>query len=515
VLCRAVLFHGRRTLRTVPADEQLTISYVELAATRQERRRQLLEQYFFDIDQPPQQQPQPQVDQASQQQPAAPEAAAATGDELLSSMQESGLQRLQLLVQLPTGMSGMQQQQQQQQEVQELLLWTSTCTDHPQQQPGQQQQSGCDGVSGAAGTTGNADDQQAQQHTISTTTNTTSSSSSSSSRTTSSPPWPEDPADHQLCQMLLLKNPDSSSNSKSGHKGSRQQQVLALPGGMCLLPLLHTTHNNQAGPTAAAAEALAGLFQDLEGLGQEMGLAEANESEMSGRKQQVAAMQPQPQLQRQHQQLEAVQWGDWAQVLQAASSSSSAAATGNGQMQQQQQCAAADVVIAAASMLLQVQQLQQQAERLARDGDAAAAVRVCQAALAAADGAGLQGNAQLVAATGSPDRPPATAAAAAAAAAECGVGDGQLTPWGPDTGRGRACRTELARVVLGPQHILRLRVLAGLLVAAVDAAEWPLALQAARQLTPLYECVYPKVSLRAPHSLTGQTLFAGSIALMN
>jgi hypothetical protein len=43
--------------------------------------------------------------------------------------------------------------------------------------------------------------------------------------------------------------------------------------------------------------------------------------------------------------------------------------------------------------------------------------------------------------------------------------------------------------------VLRIRVLAALLCAAVDAAEWTLALTAARQLTPLYELVYPQVFL--------------------
>ncbi|KAF8067415.1 CKB4 [Scenedesmus sp. PABB004] len=47
---RAAGHRPRRTLRCVPAGEQLSISYVELAAPRQERRRTLLAQYFFDID---------------------------------------------------------------------------------------------------------------------------------------------------------------------------------------------------------------------------------------------------------------------------------------------------------------------------------------------------------------------------------------------------------------------------------------------------------------------------------
>lgn len=38
-------------LQPIPPGTEITISYIELAATRAERRRQLLDQYYFDIDQ--------------------------------------------------------------------------------------------------------------------------------------------------------------------------------------------------------------------------------------------------------------------------------------------------------------------------------------------------------------------------------------------------------------------------------------------------------------------------------
>ena len=39
-----------RALQPIPAGTEITISYIELAATRSERRQQLLDQYYFDID---------------------------------------------------------------------------------------------------------------------------------------------------------------------------------------------------------------------------------------------------------------------------------------------------------------------------------------------------------------------------------------------------------------------------------------------------------------------------------
>jgi len=46
-------------------------------------------------------------------------------------------------------------------------------------------------------------------------------------------------------------------------------------------------------------------------------------------------------------------------------------------------------------------------------------------------------------------------------------------------------------LALGPLHGLRLRMVSTLLRAAVEAADWERALQAARTLTPMYEHLYP------------------------
>ena len=56
----------------------------------------------------------------------------------------------------------------------------------------------------------------------------------------------------------------------------------------------------------------------------------------------------------------------------------------------------------------------------------------------------------------------------------------------PHGGRGLA---------LGPRHVLRMRLLSDLQRAAVAAQEWEAALQAARELLPLYKAVYPPVRL--------------------
>lgn len=39
-----------RALQPIEEGSEVTISYIELAATRAERRQQLLQQYYFDID---------------------------------------------------------------------------------------------------------------------------------------------------------------------------------------------------------------------------------------------------------------------------------------------------------------------------------------------------------------------------------------------------------------------------------------------------------------------------------
>ncbi|KAL4427604.1 hypothetical protein ABPG75_001693 [Micractinium tetrahymenae] len=59
--------------------------------------------------------------------------------------------------------------------------------------------------------------------------------------------------------------------------------------------------------------------------------------------------------------------------------------------------------------------------------------------------------------------------------------------------RGAAAASAATALVLGPRHILRLRLLAELHRAAIAAGQWEVALRAGQQLLPLYEFVYPAV----------------------
>jgi hypothetical protein len=320
-----------RSLRAIPAGEQLTISYVELAATRQERRRQLLQQYFFDID-------------------GLTAAAADPG-------QVGGVVQLQLVCRLP--------------ELHATCQLPVTC------------------------------------HSTST-----------------SPPWPTDAADKQLCQMLVLP------------PTGKQGEPLQLPGGMCLLPVL---------PPASSGDqdAAAALFQDLD-----LDAQASTQVDAAGRSDDDADAGSGSQ------QLEAVQWGDWG----AATSSSSISSV--------QEAATSELAVAAAGVLMAVHSLQQQADRAVAQGDASAAVRLYQRALAVADAAA-----------------PGLAVHHAAAATDADAAASSSTS---SSSRGW-------RVQLGPRHVLRARVTAGLLKAAVDASEWQVALRAARALVPVYELVYPQV----------------------
>jgi hypothetical protein len=198
----------------------------------------------------------------------------------------------------------------------------------------------------------------------------------------------------------------------------------------------------------------------------------------------------QQQQQQVQSQLEAVQWGDWSSVLQQHLQQSSARGGGSSVAVNSTLPSTVQLVQAGAGLLLHVWQLQQQAEALSRQGQAAAAVQLCQAALLAADGIG----------------PLSSIQEAPASAAEDVGGVGDLQGLGKVAGSSGSSSSSSSRVgggmsgsslrvALGPQHVLRIRVLAALLCAAVDAAEWTLALTAARQLTPLYKLVYPKVRL--------------------
>jgi hypothetical protein len=417
-----------------------------------------MEQYFFDIDSPVTAATQ-QVERLQQQQEQDEQVHKQQDQQSLQ--QEAGIHMLRLLVQL-TPLPGTIQQQRQQQQLdqQELLLWTSAW----------QETTGNCSVSNSSGGI--------------TTSNTSSSSSSSSSK----PPWPEDTADPQLCEMVLLPQPGTGPSSRSS-----SQRCVKLPGGMCLLPAAGAAVTADG---VASAAVLAGLFRDLEGLGSSQQNFHDTDDNMNGAMNgDVSAGMngnadggavPQQQ-QQQQQQLEVVQWGDWVPVLQQVQQQAVPKA-GRAMMADktalaQQQMLPPAAVATAAGLLLQVWQLQQQAEQLNKQGDAAAAVRLCQAALAAADGATPSPAVHLA---------PATTAVAGAAAEEVPTQQQQNMA-------ALVCSSAQAGgVVLGRQHVLRLRVLAALLCAAVGAAEWQVALQAARQLVAMYELVYPKVRETQP-----------------
>eukprot|EP00878_Enallax_costatus_P011592 GHUV01012100.1.p2 GENE.GHUV01012100.1~~GHUV01012100.1.p2 ORF type:complete len:544 (+),score=225.45 GHUV01012100.1:895-2526(+) len=386
-----------RSLSDLKAEQQITISYIELAATRQERRRQLLQQYFFDVD---------------------TAAAAATSDEAAAHKVPNQC-AIRLPLQAPV--------------VSVARLGTV------------QDSSVSPASSGSTAAAAEAADPS------------TSSCWLLNYPSRSKPPWPQDRPDKQLCQMLLLLPAQGSQHasgsmsiitcSSTGGAGQLQPllQTAKLPGGMCLLMQL------AAALRQGAAE---GLFADLERavpgdlLGVSSGDNEMEDQTAAGDALGLAAgtqldSLSQSQLPRKQereqglvpQQIEVVQWGDWGSAAAAAGASPSTT----------------DLAIAAANTMLQIWSLQQQADSLTAEGNSAAAVRLYQQALSAADGV--------------------------------------------DTvGFGASSTSSRYRVALGPKHALRARLLAGLLKAAVDeGGSWEVALTAAQQLTPICELVYPKV----------------------
>ncbi len=146
--------------------------------------------------------------------------------------------------------------------------------------------------------------------------------------------------------------------------------------------------------------------------------------------------------------IEVVCWGPcWAEEIIPATPAPSAASSGasslfgNGHIAAHAPATASSV--AAARLLVQVLRLQQRGEQLAKQGQAGAAAQVLQQALSVSQGSGTSGS---------------------------------------------------GAAVLGPKHVLRMRLCAALLKAAIDAGDrWEVALQAARALVPMYELVYPKV----------------------
>jgi hypothetical protein len=431
-----------RSLCSIPAGQQLTISYVELAATRQERKRQLLRQYFFDID--------------AAAAPAAAGAAAAGG---------KAAQALPMIAEEAGGAatSGAANEQQQpgaskaQQQLQQQPLRMQLQVQLPQAVITSQQQLAQHTAIGSASSTSNRSSSRMAATLL--------------SYTTSSSPWPADRPDRQLCQLLLMHHsgsPPNNNNSNNSNVG-QQQQLVKLPGGICLFANQAYSESGDDAAAAAAAAA-AGLFKDLEGLEVSAGadVAEGT-STLDGDVEQN--QEQQQQQQQQVQQLEVVQWGDWAKAsASAAAAGGLGLGIGNCTSSTSNDSSSTDslpdaLVVRAAHLLLHVWALHQQAEQLTSNGYPAAAVQLYQQALAAADGA----------ATLSCSLPMEHTSAAGASSSSSSSSSG-------------------SSLVLGAKHILRARVNAGLLKAAVDeGSSWEVALAAAQALTPVYELVYPQV----------------------
>jgi hypothetical protein len=442
-------------LCNIPAGQQLTISYVELAATRQERKRQLQQQYFFDIDAAAA--AAAAAPEAAAAATAAPEAAAVPGPTL-------ALPRIaeETEAAAAAAVVGTADREQQSAAVEvQLCAGQQQLQLQPAEQPLRLE------LQHQLPQAVLSSQQQLAWHAKSSTASPAASDSSSSSSTvpasllsypsSSSPPWPEDKPDRQLCQVLLQIQTSGAAGSSSSSSSSKgQQQLVKLPGGMCVFAC---QDGCKADGAAAAAAAAAGLFKDLEGLELSTGSDAAEESSAdSPVHQQGQAQQGQ---QQQGQQLEVVQWGDWAKAA-AATAAEAGASAANGSAYSSSSTLPDALAVSAVHLLLHVWALHQQAEQLAAHGHAAAAVQLYQQALAAADGA--------------------------ADISSC-------IPPNADANTASMSSSSSSRVVLGPKHILRARVNAGLLKAAVDeGSSWKVTLAAAQALTPVYELVYPKVS---------------------
>lgn len=391
---------------------------MELAATRQQRRRQLLQQYFFDVD----------------------TAAAAAGD----TATENREQCEQLPVDLPfknISTSGPTGALEEGAPAFTGLMGTSCQQQEPIRIPLQQLDSICWGFSDRRGQAPVAVPDRGEQ---------SSSSWLISYPNSSRPPWPESKPDKQLCQMLLLlpasqlQSARSTSNttaSSISSEGIPLQYKSKLPGGMCLFAQTQTAADDAA--------ATARLFADLDILNKDSLSALNMEDDDPGTQPVIDDLQAREHIQQQQQQqVEVVQWGDWGAV--ASSNTGTVLST-------------TDLSTAAANTVLHVWGLQQQAEQLAAQGDAAAAVQVYQQALHAADGQ------QII----------KSVAGTAGSPGSC-------------------------RVALGSRHILRAQLDAGLQRAAIsEGGRWEVALSAAQRLTPVYQLVYPKVTEASAWRLFG------------
>jgi hypothetical protein len=178
----------------------------------------------------------------------------------------------------------------------------------------------------------------------------------------------------------------------------------------------------------------------------------------------------------------------------AARTSSAVGDTLQQQQQQQQQQDApgpplTQQLAAVAQLLVHTQGTITKAEALLGSGRADAALRLLSSGLQAADS--WQPPVQWQPPGGAATSSPAAAAGEVYSANHSSYSaQAQQQQQGQGQGAGGA-----PRVALGPGHVLRLRLLAALLRAAIEAQQWEAALEAARRLTPLYAAVYPKVSV--------------------
>eukprot|EP00775_Hariotina_reticulata_P013528 gene13528-biopygen15414 len=478
-----------RSLCQIPSGVQLTISYVELAATRQERRRQLLQQYFFDIDTPQQQ----------QQQLQAP-GAACTIKQLRCLPGSSAQEAVHQLHPCSDGSLSTHDSSSV-----ELLAYGNTSGSTPPWPTDPADRHLCRMgllLQGSAAQAG-----QCLPYTLA-----LQSSNGSS------------------CGGC-----GSSSSSSSNAGSSRSQHCLGqlqpLPGGMCLLPVdvalqqsaaqcqVKCNDFNPDAPQSAdncgksvsndTLQAVSGLFADLQGLELTADLSnidshDSHTDDSTYTAQHISAGMPgelrcgpgvattnQGQQQQQQQYWQAVQWGDWSSAVASVQEDAATARSGCVST------ALEALVNTAASVLMHIQQLHQKAEQLSRQGQAAAAVVILEQALQCADGlAALPRSKRLC-----------SAAAVAAAGSEpqngnvsnceAAVFDAERALAGPNGGDGGddgKNSRDACRPTLGSRHILRLRLAAGLLKSLVDqGADWKAAYAVANALTPLYELVYPKV----------------------
>jgi len=286
----------------------------------------------------------------------------------------------------------------------------------------------------------------------------TSSSGSSSTGSTSwwvlgfgaaaQPPWRQDAADGGLCEVTLLPaatNAGSSGSGSSSSSSSSSSGGKPLPGGLMVVPgCLAGARGDAAADAATAAAALgpaAGSFPWGE-VGESGDRAVGQDAAAAGLiAQQLQALSTDVSgAPSSSSHTFVLQWGDWGAAAGPAAS-------------------ARPIAIAAAVQVQRICRMQAEAERMDKVGQHAAAASLLTAAL------------QLAACL-----PPAVAAAA-----QLSRPPAASAPQPP------------AVVALGSRHVLRQRLLAALLNAAVAAGEcWPLALAAAEALTPCYEAAYPQ-----------------------